>query len=94
VSLSLKHPMTFRSKTFMVSILPNAKEDAIEYQVSNQRLKKASESWKPYSHPFEVSADAQIWARSVNANGRSIECSVASNSQDQPQLDARLADCV
>ena len=65
----IEAPMTFRSKTFMVSILPNAKEDAIEFQVSNQRLKKASESWKPYSHPFEVSADAQIWARSVNANG-------------------------
>jgi hypothetical protein len=49
--------------------LPNAKEDAIEYQVSNRRLKQASGSWNPYSHPFEVSADAQIWARSVNARG-------------------------
>lgn len=62
-------PMTFRSKTFQVSILPNAKNDAIEYQTSPRSLKQASESWKSYSGPFEVSADAQIWARSVGSNG-------------------------
>ena len=65
----IEAPMTFRSKSFVVSILPNAKEDAIEYQVSNRPLKQASDSWKPYSQSFEVSADAQIWARSVNADG-------------------------
>ena len=66
----IEAPMTFRSVKYDVPLLPNARGASIQYQVANSMGLGPQQDWNDYSEPLSIEGDAEIWARSVAASGR------------------------
>lgn len=62
-------PMTYRSETIEVRLLPNPKMDQIEYQLTDELSNYLENDWLTYTTPITLDGSVKIWARSAASNG-------------------------
>jgi len=62
-------PMTYRTESFDIPILANAKGSSIQYQITDILGLDPEKEWKTYDGPLHILGDAKIWARSINELG-------------------------